>query len=60
MRSVGATGHSGCCAKTLGTAVAKPNANAWPVGRVGDAFVFNVLDHIDITDQLTITSAVWA
>ena len=48
MRSVGATGHSGCCAKTLGTAVAKPNANTRPVRRVGDAFVFNVLDHIGI------------
>jgi hypothetical protein len=34
--------------KTLGTAVAKPNANACAVRRVGDAFVFNVLDHIGI------------
>jgi hypothetical protein len=34
--------------KTLGTAVAKPNAGACAVRRVGDAFVFNVLDHIAI------------
>jgi hypothetical protein len=34
--------------KTLGMAVAKPSAGACPVRRVGDAFVFNVLDHIGI------------
>jgi hypothetical protein len=42
--------------KALGTAVAKPNAGACGVRRVGDAFVFNVLDHIAIKAR-TISNA---
>jgi hypothetical protein len=42
--------------KTLGMAVAKPNATACLVRRVGDAFVFNVRDHIGIKPR-TISNA---
>jgi hypothetical protein len=42
--------------ETLGMAVAKPSAGACTVRRVGDAFVFNVLDHIGIKPR-TISNA---